>query len=188
MHTVTFPALDSMAIEANPTFNVVLAYEDLETGKRAMRTYDYLVEQLGGECLFANQMWKFDLLTVNKLREMAAHDAAVADILIISAHEGNELSHEVKEWAEMWAAEKTKTIALVGLFDAEPSLATPVRDFMEAIAERAGVEFFSQPGFWPGDLKAAKVGAARPRTDKTFSILANMVQDEPTVSHWGINE
>ena len=51
-------------MEINPTFNVVMAYEDFDTGKRAMRTYDYLVQHLGDECLFKNQMWKFDVLAV----------------------------------------------------------------------------------------------------------------------------
>jgi len=193
MHKVMFPALRMAQTEASPTFNVVLVYEDLETGKRAMRTYDYLVDQLGQDCLFANQMWKFDLLAVSKLREIAARDAAAADIVIVSAHEGRELSYEVKDWVEMWATQETKTIAVVGLFDSEPSLVTPVRDFLEQTAERLGIQFFSQPGLWPDEISA--VGAIRqepvtaePRQEKTFSILANMVQDQPAISHWGINE
>lgn len=179
--------------EASPTFNVVLVYEDLETGKRAMRTYDFLVEQLGEDCLFANQMWKFDLLTVPKLREMAAHDAATADIVIISAHEGNAVSYEVRDWVDMWTAQDTRNIAIVGLFDSEASIVTPVRDFLEHTAERLGVQFFSQPGVWPEDLEALgaigkKPISAQPQHEKTFSVLANMVHEQPSISHWGINE
>ena len=72
MHTLSLPALGSSDTEASPALNVVIAYEDLETGKRAMKTYDYLVEHLGDQCLFANQMWKFDVLAVAKLKEIAA--------------------------------------------------------------------------------------------------------------------
>src|SRR6516164_5216622 len=119
MHTLSLPALGSSDTEINPALNVVIAYEDLETGKRAMKTYDYLVEHLGDQCLFANQMWKFDVLAVAKLKEIAARDAAGADIIIVSAHEGNELPREVKSWVELWLGYKTRASALVGLFDAE---------------------------------------------------------------------
>ena len=192
MHKVMFPALKMAKSEASPTFNVVLVYEDLETGKRAMRTYDFLVEQLGEDCLFANQMWKFDLLAVPKLREMAARDAAAADIVIVSAHEGNDLSYEVKDWVEMWTAQDTHNIAIVGLFDSEATITTPVRDFLESTAERLGVQFFSQPGVWPEAEELGAIGrnsvSVQPRHEQTFSILANMVHDQPAVSHWGINE
>src|SRR5579862_6505421 len=98
MHTLSLPALGSSDTEGSNALNVVIAYEDLETGKRAMKTYDYLVEHLGDQCLFTNQMWKFDVLAVPKLRDIAAKDAVAADIIIVAAHEGNELPAEVKAW------------------------------------------------------------------------------------------
>jgi len=45
-----------------PIFNVVIAYEDFETGKTCEGTYDFLVNNLRHECRFENQMWKFDVL------------------------------------------------------------------------------------------------------------------------------
>src|SRR5262245_57788797 len=95
-NTLTFPPLKSAERESAPTFNVVIAYEDFETGKNAKKTYDFLVEHLGHECEFSNQMWKFDVLALPKLKEMAARDAADADIIIISAHGTSELPPEVK--------------------------------------------------------------------------------------------
>jgi len=74
MHTLSLPTFGSSETEVNSILNVVIAYEDLETGKRAMKTYDYMVEHLGDQCLFANQMWKFDVLAVPKLREIAAKE------------------------------------------------------------------------------------------------------------------
>src|SRR5262245_43572200 len=119
MQTLSFPALGSTDTEANPALNVVIAYEDLETGKRAMKTYDYMIEHLGSQCHFKNQMWRFDVRAVPKLREIAAKDAAAADIIIISAHEGNALAPEVKAWIELWLSYTTQASALVGMFGAE---------------------------------------------------------------------
>src|SRR3954452_20708038 len=112
------PSFNSTDPEANTTFNVVIAYEDFETGKKAKGTYDFLVQNLGPECDFENQMWKFDVLGIPKLMELAAKDAANADIVIISCHSGSHLPEEVVSWMELWIEQKHNAIALVGLFDA----------------------------------------------------------------------
>jgi hypothetical protein len=181
MHTLSLPALGSSDAEVNPALNVVIAYEDLETGKRAMKTYDYLVEHLGEQCLFANQMWKFDVLAVPKLKDIAAKDAAAADIIIVAAHEGNELPAEVKSWIDHWLKYKTRASALVGLFGSE-SVDTPVRDYLASVAKRANIEFFCQPGLWPGQANR------RDSTNPALSILASVMQEDHEVLHWGINE
>lgn len=188
MQTLSLPAFGASDTDASSALNVVIVYEDLETGKRAIKTYDYLVENLGDQCLFANQMWKFDVLAVSKLREIAAKDAAVADIIIIAAHEGNPLPPEVKAWIEKWLSFKTRASALVGLFGSE-SIDNPVRDYLAGVAKRAMIEFFCQPGIWPGPTnKHDPLGLASGRNDKTFSLLANVMKEEPAASHWGINE
>jgi hypothetical protein len=189
MQTLRLPAFGSSDAEVNPALNVVIAYEDLETGKRAMKTYDYMVEHLGAQCLFANQMWKFDVLAVPKLREIAAKDAAAAEIIIVSAHEGNPLPAEVRSWIDLWLSYKTQATALVGLFGGE-SVDSPVRDFLAGVAAKAKIEFFCQPGLWPGKAdKHDTTTLAWERNEKTFSVLADVVQeDDPSVSHWGINE
>lgn len=181
MQTLSLPVLGSSDAEVNPALNVVIAYEDLETGKRAMKTYDYLVEHLGDQCLFGNQMWKFDVLAVTKLREIAAKDAAAADIIIISAHEGNDLPNEVKSWVEQWLAFRTRASALVGLFGTE-SIENPVRDYLASIAKKAKIEFFCQPGLWPGKVDK------RDSISQTLSVLATVMREDREVSHWGINE
>src|SRR3954447_13477978 len=117
-------------LEANPTFNVVIVYEDFETGKNAKKTYDFLVENLGRECQFTNQMWKFDVLGIPKLREMAAKDAGVADIVLISCHGNAEIPVEVKAWIELWQSEESSAIALVALFSEHTTETPKVRTYL----------------------------------------------------------
>src|ERR1700719_1039168 len=100
-------------LESFTAFNVFMAYEDLETGKHAKGTYDFLVERLGHECQFNNQMWKFDVLGIPELREMASRDAALADIVIISCHGSNALPQPVKLWIEGWLSQESNPVALV---------------------------------------------------------------------------
>ncbi|MGH7971380.1 MAG: hypothetical protein ACREIC_21895, partial [Limisphaerales bacterium] len=98
------PPLNAVEIEGSPAFTVLIAYEDFDTGKLAKRTYDFLVENLGRDCSFVNQMWKFDVLGIPNLREIAVEDAARADIIIISSR-GDELPEHIKLWVEAWLAE-----------------------------------------------------------------------------------
>ena len=188
MQSLSFPTFGSSDRDVNSALNVVIAYEDLETGKRAMKTYEYMVQQLGEECLFANQMWKFDVLAVPKLKEIAAKDAAAAEIIIISAHAGHELPAEVKSWIEMWLGYKTEASALVALFDGESDF-NPARSYLADIASRAQIEFFCQPGIWPGAPQTRSTTTlAHPRSEKTMTFLATATQEVPSFPHWGINE
>jgi len=188
MQTRGLPGFGASDLEVNPGLNIVIAYEDLETGRRAMKTYEYMVEQLGGECLFTNQMWKFDVLAVPNLKEIAAKDAAAAEIIIVSAHEGRELPREVKGWIELWLSYKTQATALVGLFGTE-SVETPARSYLEETARRAKIAFFCQPGIWPGSVnEPASAAHIWRQNDKSLSFLSDTMRDAPAISHWGINE
>src|SRR5690242_6346483 len=188
MQTRALPSLRTSDSDVNSALNVVIAYEDLETGKRAMKTYEFMVEQLGAQCLFSNQMWKFDVLTVPKLREIAAKDAAAAELILISAHEGKPLPKEVKAWIDLWLSYNTQASALVGLFGAE-SVESPVRNYLEDVAKRAGIEFFCQPGIWPGKTKGQSAAArAWKRNENAFTYIPAGVVESPATSHWGINE
>jgi len=188
MQSLSFPSFGSSDRDLNSALNVVIAYEDLETGKRAMKTYEYMVQQLGEQCLFANQMWKFDVLAVPKLKDIASKDAAAAEIIIISAHGGRELPAEVKSWIEMWLSYKTEASALVALFDTDTEF-NPARTYLADIASRAQIEFFCQPGQWPGATHTRSTNTlAHPRSEKTIAFLANVTQEVPSFPHWGINE
>jgi hypothetical protein len=193
------PNFSASEMEAAPTFNVVIAYEDFETGKHAKKTYDFLTEHLAKECNFASQMWKFDVLGIPKLREMAARDASSADIIVISCHGTTDLPADVKAWIELWLAEDTHPIALVALFDDPPITAATeaLREYLSQVAVRGNMEFFAQPDNWPGS-KPAKAHlaierlAAFPGTVPITAIAAPATSipasAASTFPRWGINE
>src|SRR5215475_4296072 len=138
-HTAFYSPVGSSDLEPDPIFNVVIAYEDFETGKQAKETYDFLVNNLRNECRFENQMWKFDVLGISKLREMAAKDALIADIIIISCQGTHELSTDVKAWINAWVQGRCTAIALVALFGnaCDDRDSNSVRDYLETVARRA---------------------------------------------------
>ena len=191
-HTLFCPPLSASQPEPAPVFNVVIAYEDFETGKHAKKTYDFLVENLGRDCRPTSQMWKFDVLGIPKLREIAVKDAAAADIIIISSH-GEGLPEPLKAWIESWLMDANNCLALVALFDRpseEPVRTRAARAYLAEVAKRGKMEFFAQPDEWPSrhsvELPDSHRGSER--SGKTLSALAGVVQRDIPMPHWGINE
>jgi hypothetical protein len=187
------PPLGNADLGSNPTFNVLIAYEDFETGKQAKRTYDSLAENLGRDCQFSNQMWKFDVLTIPKLEEIAVKDCATADIVIISCH-GDSLPNHVRKWLETGLAQAGNALALVALFMPRPETEEAVREtrgYLAGVAARSRVEFFAQPDDRsvspppkPAPARSWHAGA----DDKTLALLAGAVQQDHYTPRWGINE
>ena len=189
-HALSSPPTGSRGFDPNPAFNIVIAYEDFDAGKNAKRTCDFLVTQLGTECSCTNQMWKFGVLNIPKLHEIAAQDARLADIIMISCS-SDEFPKVVKDWIENWLPDAHNTLAIVGLFDpsqpAEKFWAT--RTYLAEAARRGGLEFFAQPDDWPGHhLPHGFFLTGTEQSDRSLTNLVRAVQPDLSFRRWGINE
>ena len=146
------PKLSSLDPESIPVFSVVIAYEDFTTGKHARRACDFVVANLSRKWQVTSQMWKFEVLSIPELREMAAKDAAVADLIVVSSHGHDELPADVKGWIEMWRGCEAGASALVALFDSPPGRAGHARAthaYLAGVAKRGQMEFFAWPEVGP---------------------------------------
>lgn len=194
LSTLTPPPLGSAELETNPSFNVVIAYDDLEAGKQAKKTYDFLVQNLCNECRISNQMWKFEVMGIPKLREMAASDAIAADIVIISCGQAGRLPDDVKAWFEQWMGAKPNVIALVFLYEEKDGCETPIeptQNYLAEAARQAHLEFFSQPyrGHGKESPKYMLGSQLPPVADLGFvASLTDLTYQEQSFPRWGINE
>jgi hypothetical protein len=149
----TRPPVASPDLEEIPVFSVVIAYEDYTTGRQAKRACDLLVANLNHKWEVSRQMWKFGVLSLPELRQMAAEDAAMANLIIVSSRGDRGLSVEVKAWIEMWLGYEGEAVALVALFNcpleqAEHAQATQA--YLAGAAKRGHLEFFTWPQAGPG--------------------------------------
>jgi hypothetical protein len=135
------PALSSSGVK------VLMMYEDLAAGNRAMRVFDSLMQHCGKEISFHTDMWKFDTLRCASISELAAQDARNADIIIISAHGSEELPEELKSWFGHWTNPRSvHPTALVALLDHAAGFLPefdPAQKYLEQIARQAGMDFVS---------------------------------------------
>src|SRR5579859_2954435 len=176
-------------VEEKPLFTVLVIYEDFAAGKHAKETYDFLANRLGREFEFKNLMWKFDVLGHPKMKEMAAHDALEADLIIVSTHGIGELPEEVKSWMDLWVEQPGNTMALVMLVDRPKSMLDDhefIRSSLQAAADQAGIEFFAQPDDWPDDESDFSIQQISERARKTSTIVADMVSHHAGAHRWEI--
>jgi hypothetical protein len=131
-----------------PTFRVVIVYENSSNVRQAKQAYDFLVANLTHEWQVTSRMWKFDLLRIPELRELAAEDALLADLIIVSCNGNGELPAHVRTWIEMTLGSMPDAVALVALLDCPPGQAERAQvtqAYLERVAQRAHMEFFTWP-------------------------------------------
>jgi len=189
-HAPICPRLDGASIDLDSSFNVLIAYEDFETGKHAKKTYDFVVQNLGPDCRFTNQMWKFDVLTLPKLCDIAVEDATAADIIMISSN-GGELPEGVKAWIEAWLPFEPGPLALVALSpraDQEDHRADSAQHYLARIARRGNMEFFAQPEVWPGRQIAQERFPLARLGQKTLCDLAGFAQRDVSLPRFNLDQ
>lgn len=137
---------EGMQITCN--INVVIAFEDAAAGKHAEGFYERLKERLGSDFEFTRYQWSFALLQDAGVRDAAAQDAALADMVIIATHGDAELPAHVDYWFQAWVGRHAGPMALVALFD-RPATSVEAREDLRSalacIAQTGGMDFFAEP-------------------------------------------
>jgi|SRR5881296_2175125 len=142
--------LSEEAIPMSPTLSAIMAYDDVSSAKRGKAAWDQVLKTLGDSYSMALRLWKFEVLRIPELKEVAVSEAAKADLIFIAASGSNDIPTEVKAWIELWLRQKRNhPSALVALCD--PSTATVDQSraqcvaYLRDVAHRAGMDFFAAP-------------------------------------------
>jgi hypothetical protein len=127
---------------------LLAAFEDSVTCTRVKDFCQGLSRDLGGRCKIIQHVWVFSTFRMKELQEIAAEEASVADLIIISAHQAESLPEEVKRWVDGWleqkGARKPVLLALLdSIYDGVPS---PIRAYLQGVAQRGGMEFLVESG------------------------------------------
>jgi hypothetical protein len=132
--------------ESTGRIDIVSTYEDYSTRARVNEYCRGLARDLGGSCKMVKQAWLVNLLRLPQLCAVAAHDAASADLIIVSLHDSDSVPEEVRSWFELWLHENgTRPRVLLGLFDTSyREGAGAMRDFLKQTAAARGLEVFIQ--------------------------------------------
>jgi hypothetical protein len=124
-------------------FAVSAACEDFSSNARAEEFCRGLTKQLGPNCRVARDTWLFNQLCVPELRAIAAGEAALAHLIIISVHHFETLPEGVKSWIDLWLGQRnTHPAVLVALFDpVYHGFSSSMEGYLQGVAKRGGMEF-----------------------------------------------
>ena len=124
-------------------FRMVIAYEDLVTGQRAIKVYQRLKQHSMAGCRCQHSLWKFKDLDVPASCEAAAEDMPGADVALISTHGFIHLPPEVENWIELWMEKSPGPGALAAVLDRRATgWRSPVRDYLQEVARSLEIPFF----------------------------------------------
>ena len=101
-------SLDTDWPNTKQALQVVIAYNDLAAGKRAMHVLVGMGKGLADHIEFRPFPWSFELVTDADWRDVVASDAVKADILILATSDTNPLPAEVMRWVEKPSSAENK--------------------------------------------------------------------------------
>jgi len=175
-----------------PAIPAVVTYDNFDSGIRAKEILDRLARALGSQLTMNISMWKFDVLELDKLQDMAANDAAEADIIIISTSGVGELCPGVQQWIERWLSRKQpESSAFVSLNEADPdgtAESPAVGEYLQNVASRGNLSFFSQRGNLPVPDFQSTVQAIYREAEQISSAAAALLQRSSRLGGWGTSE
>ncbi len=173
-------------------FDLVIAYDDTETRRRAMHLYDHLAQQLIDDYDFQCSWWKFDHLANTILQQEAADAAVDANMVILSIRAHQELPAVHKAWLDDWIGRRPHRKAALVVMIADTS--QPERDAAQSLACLKNAARVGRMDFFLHGFKLPKPQQEFPVTplpDRVASLVSSahgLSYHQNPVPRWGINE
>ena len=175
--------------------DVMLVYEDMGTGFRAFRCFQYLDQMLDGRRIntdFRWTLWKLGLFNTPEFYDRAVLAAIGAEVIVMSLHGDRSLGSAIESWLKAWVNQRgDKECALGVLFDDDKRGMDSVRDTLlrlQQATRQSAVELFS--GFMSSRVvEEASRRKQNPRSMTRSPVASDYGLEEPnSYRHWGINE
>ena len=187
------PTAEAAGLDFRSEIRIVIAYDDVADGKRAMQTYHNLAGELERGSEFNYELWKFDALQVPQLSELAAQQARGADIIIVATHNCG-LPSSVKSWIASWlrpgAGRPRALVALLVASVKELNSLASVSAYLRDVALSGGMEFFQNVEEPSPTKETAEfyIERIRKRADTATVLLEEILHQAQPEPRWGINE
>ena len=141
--------LEARDEDASQGLNVLVVYENLTAGQRAMRLCrDLTVQQQDGFTL-QPRFWRLDLIADAVCGGFAIADAVQAELVIVSTSSQAELPKPAQHWLKLCLAVARKggtcaaVVALLATNEQFNEAYFSNLQFLRSLAQEAGVEFFA---------------------------------------------
>jgi hypothetical protein len=125
---------------------LLATFEDSSTGTRVKEFCRDLSRQLGQDCRIIEHVWLFNMFRLRELREIAAEEAAAADLIVISMHDAERLPDDVQAWVDLWLRHKgeRKPVLMALLEPAKEGARRTLQTCLQEAAREGGIDLLVQ--------------------------------------------
>ncbi len=165
---------------------MVVIYDDLEAAGRARQSLENLPWARRPAPVVSTRLWKLELLENSFLREQAAKEAAIADLILLAVSSVHTWPACLRKWLRRWAecrsAHPCAFCLLTGIKTSRQAGEPQARAALENLVRQAGAEFFVGVCRTPG--------AAALKTPPILSATAldPLARKSKPPSRWGASE
>jgi len=169
----------NQSVETDFAPQVVLIYEDLDVGLRAVKLLGAITRAASVEDTQLTT-WRFDHLESDAAQKLASVRAQTADIVIVAMRSNHGLPNHIRSWFDDWIrCRRSPEGALVGVFEPGDSMEfrpSGTASLLQAAAITAGMDYFSN--------------ATPTSSGNRFSEnqAPNLGAERPSSPRWGLNE
>lgn len=193
MTTLVNPGhLTESSSETKDAIKVLIVYEDFATGQHAMSASKRLFGELTRDFESQASFWKFDVLRVPTMRQLAAQDAIEADVVVIAAHAGQALPADLKSWLQSCLDQKapgvTTLVAMLGVGGQTANCGSQAHCYLKEVAQKRGLHLLIQTFPLPESQIEPTSESIRGDVVVASSVLEDMLPPTAAGSRWGINE
>lgn len=175
-------------IEPRAPLPVSVLYDEPFARDQALRVCASLVDRFEGALHIDGRGWRFSQLRQLSIATAAAQAAAAAAVTFIATVTDEPLPLPVRNWFALWREHRAEgaaaLVALIGTPEDTPRPASPVEAFLAEVAREAGVDLIVGSYPVPRQVHAA----LPPSMPRLTSAMRRLVQSNPPVLHWGIND
>jgi hypothetical protein len=188
-------------------FNVMILYDELAAGQRAMQLFTSLADEHGDQFEFRPQIWRFEFIADPDWRPLVDEEALRADLFVVAMTGQTDLPAGVRAWFKTsLSAKQGAGAALVALLGKDGDLDTPASSrfhLLQQLAYENGLEFFSPTStsiprpdstmllniFPPPNASLALAEVyAHPRGEEALPQIPRPFNKRAPNWHWGIND
>jgi len=167
-------------------FTVVVAYEEYDSGLRALELYHRILAHWAEAVDFRLIIWKFEPLGIPSLLAKATDDAIHADLILVSLSGNHALPSEAAAWISGWRDKTVRGPALALLLDAQYHAKLHAREilaFLRAVAHHSGLPFFSS-----SESTLDRTHFQSVSFSSHTELLHAALHPAEYQDHWGLNE
>jgi hypothetical protein len=182
--TGTLDVVDFAPAETEPGYalNIAMVYQDALTRKWATQVCDQVTRLAGKDAVHCAQ-WETSRLNDLCVLKDAILMTMVADVILVSIYDAEELPKDFRVWMDAWLARRyLPTGALIALISVPGELSAqtkPARDYLRAVARKGRLDFLLRERRLPVTSRGYfLVEKAADWTDPVASVLQEALSDE----------